>query len=252
MSSRSSTGWGWSLAGLAAGVLMGTVLYAPAHWVAAGVALASDGYVRIVGTRGTLWNGTGVLVLSSGNSGGGIQTLPTRLQWRLRPEWLGVRLELSSACCTEQPASLQLALSGISLEDAKVKLPLSMLQGLGTPWNTLGLRGDLTLQTADVKLLWRQPIQGGLDLTAERVSTSLSTLSEVGSYRVLLSGGATPQMQLSTLRGDLMVSGAGSWHRGQLRFRGEGEAKPESAAALVNLLTLLGDKQGNKTKIRLG
>lgn len=247
-----STSVGWSVAGLLLGLSLGAVVQAPARWAADAVAEASGGHVRLLQPHGTVWNGSAILALAAGHTGSDLQMLPTRLQWRWTPDWGGVRLELSAVCCTPQPLRAQLTPSGVQLDDGVFSLPLVLLQGLGTPWNTLGLGGSLQVRTVSAQVAWPGQLQGRLQMTAQQVSTRLSTLADVGSYRLELTGGDTAQLALSTLRGDLLLSGTGSWRNGRLRFQGEGEARPESAGALVNLLTLMGEKQGQKTKIRLG
>ena len=54
----------------AAGALLGCVIaiaaYAPASWLARGLAAATGEHLLIVDTRGSVWNGSGVLVLAGG------------------------------------------------------------------------------------------------------------------------------------------------------------------------------------------
>jgi general secretion pathway protein N len=74
----------------------------------------------------------------------------------------------------------------------------------------------------------------------------------MGSYRFILSGGATTGLQLSTLSGALQLSGQGQWVAGKLRFVGEASSAPESQAALSNLLNIIGRRNGARSIIKLG
>ena len=74
----------------------------------------------------------------------------------------------------------------------------------------------------------------------------------MGSYRINLLGGATPQLQLDTLEGSLRLSGRGQWVGSRLRFTGEASAVPEREAALSNLLNIIGRRNGPRSIITIG
>ena len=62
---RAST---WALAGALCGLLAGGVVFAPASWLAAAVASATQQRVLLADARGSVWSGSAVLVLSGGTS----------------------------------------------------------------------------------------------------------------------------------------------------------------------------------------
>lgn len=97
-----------------------------------------------------------------------------------------------------------------------------------------------------------QQWQGVAQVKALRISTKLSTLPEIGSYQLDVQGGLQPSFQVSTLQGALHLEGAGHMQRGHVRFEGQAYAQPEQAGALANLLSLLGPRSGDKTKIQWG
>ena len=84
------------------------------------------------------------------------------------------------------------------------------------------------------------------------MSSRLSTLRPMGSYRLLLSGGEVPTLALSTLDGALQLSGTGQWVGQRLRFAGEASAAPEREAALANLLNIIGRRSGARSIITVG
>jgi len=50
----------------------------------------------------------------------------------------------------------------------------------------------------------------------------------------------------------LLLSGQGQWQGTRLQFRGEASAVPEHAAALSNLLNIIGRRQGARSLLSLG
>jgi general secretion pathway protein N len=247
------------VAGVVTGLLAALLLFAPARWLADAVRERSDGRLLLREARGTIWNGSARLVLAGGAGSADAVALPTRVDWRLRPRWNGVRAEFSSACCTPRPLSLRSAFrwggSDLDVRDGQSRWPAALLAGLGTPWNTLQLEGDLRLETKDLSVEWvagRLAISGRAVLTAQRVSSRLSTLRPMGSYRITVLGGPTPGLRLETIEGALQLSGSGNWVGSRLRFTGEASAAPERESALSNLLNIIGRRAGPRSIITIG
>jgi general secretion pathway protein N len=264
--------WGGLLGGLAA-----LVLNAPAQWLADALRGATDERLVLADARGSLWNGSAVLVLTGGAGSRDASALPGRLQWQLRPGWRGLHLVATQACCIDGDLRLQLrpqwggytlvlgqAPSADTTAGAQPARhlghwPAAWLVGLGTPWNTLQLGGVLQLVSPGLTLQsvqgrWR--LDGALSLELLGVSSRLSSLPVLGSYRVQLQGaGATGDaatLRLDTLAGALQLSGSGQWTGPRLRFRGEARAAEGEAAALSNLLNIIGRRQGALSVISIG
>jgi len=252
----------WGLAGAIAGVLCGLVWFAPAHWLARVVATTTGGQVALLDARGTVWQGSARLVLSAGTGSMGATALPGRLAWTvaMRPGFLG--LQLQAACCTPVPVQVELqpAWRGLTVvvTDAGSQWPAALLAGLGAPWNTIRAQGQLHFSAQRLSVEWlegRMRMTGTARLDALGMSSSLSTLKPIGSYRLHLAGNAPdspPQLRLETLEGSLRLTGAGQWTGTGWRFRGEASAAPEREAALGNLLNMVGRRQGAKSIISLG
>ncbi len=254
---------GWAVLGAGCGLLAALVLFAPARWLAALVEDAAGGQVRLAAPQGTVWDGSAQLVLTGGPGSADAAALPERLRWRLRPAWSGaqpgLRAEVQAGCCT--PAPLALTASGgfsgvrIAVADASSRWPAALLAGLGTPWNTLQPEGTLVLRTSGLVLAMaagRLAVTGGATLDAEAMSSRLSTLRPMGSYRLALAGGDVPTLQLTTLEGALRLSGSGQWVGARLRFNGEASAAPDREAALSNLLNIIGRRNGATSVISVG
>ena len=188
---------GWALAGALCGLVATTVVWAPAAWLARGVDSATQGQVLLLQPRGTLWNGSASLAFTGGAGSRDRTALPTRLEWTLRPRLDGARIQLRSECCTPTPVVLDLlprwrGLSAV-VHDSDTRWPASLLSGLGTPWNTVDLQGQLRLatQALQLQLLWqsgRWRSDGSTRLEALAVSSRLSPLRPLGSYRLDILG----------------------------------------------------------------
>ena len=246
------------------GLCLGTLLFAPATWLAQGVAGASQGRLLMPNARGTLWNGQADLVLSSGAGNTSAAALPQGIRWAVRPTWTtqgpALEVRLDAPCCTAEGLSWRLGWNGgaeLSLAPHRSQWPTQWLSGLGTPWNTLDFAGRLLIDTPGLRLRWAQgrPLMTGTaDLVAEDLSTRLTTLSALGSYRVHIdpdtAGGV--KFALSTLRGELKLTGEGQWNPGHFRFRGVAEAQATSVDPLSNLLNILGRREGSRAHMSLG
>lgn len=255
--------WRWTLGGALLGCVLAALSWAPARWLAWGVAQASQGQVQWQNPRGTVWEGSAQLTLSGGAGSRDAQTLPGRLHWRILPGLLSWRTTLLADCCMDRPieAQLQAGLSTLSLQlsDHPSRWPTAWLSGLGAPWNTLQAEGQLQLRTESLRLQWtagRLHMQGLVELQAQDMSSRLSPLKPMGSYRLQIrgtpQGTATPELQLSTLQGPLQLQGQGLWVGSRLRFSGEARAEAGSEAALSNLLNIIGRRQGERSLLSLG
>lgn len=251
--------WAWALGGVLAGALVALLLFAPARWLAQAVARASGGHVLLDDPRGTVWNGSARLVFTGGPGSADAAALPDRIDWTLRPRLAGVAAQVRASCCSPQPIALQARwrLGGMALQvgPGALRWPAATLAGLGTPWNTLQFEGELELATQGLSVEWvegRPALAGGAELVARNMSSRLSTLRPMGSYRITLQGGAAPTLRLQTLEGSLHLAGSGQWVGNRLRFSGEASAAPEREAALANLLNIIGRRSGARSIITIG
>lgn len=261
----------WAIAGAVVGVLAALVAFAPASWLARGLASATGDHLLIVDTRGSVWNGSGVLVLTGGAGSRDASALPGRLRWTMRPKFqgwgLGLQLAAQQDCCLNgdllvgiRPGFGRLELSVDTRADWLARLPAGLLAGLGTPWNTLQLGGSLRLSARDLRLesvqgRWRQ--FGDLQLDLLNLSSRVSTVAPLGSYRLNVTAdpgnAGVSNVRLQTLEGALQLSGAGTLNSGgKSRFVGEAGAAPGREEALNNLLNIIGRRQGARSVLTIG
>ena len=257
----------WALGGALIGILATLIIFAPASWLARALASATNDHLLIVDTRGSVWNGSGVLVLTGGTGSRDASALPGRLHWRMAVKGLGLQLAARQDCCINgdlllgiKPGLGRVEISVDNRADWLARLPAGLLAGLGTPWNTLQLGGSLRLSARELRLesvqgRWRQ--FGELQLDLLNLSSRVSTVAPLGSYRFTVTADtANPgvsTLRLSTLEGALQLSGVGTLNSGgKSRFTGEAGAAPGREEALNNLLNIIGRRQGARSVLTIG
>ncbi len=266
-----------ALLGAILGALFALVTLAPALWISQAVKLLSHEQVLLLAPTGSIWHGSAQLALTPGPKSQSALGLPTRIEWHLRPVWLSAKaahaplgalflsdpltlaLELQSACCLESDFVITLKPQGlgvlISLPSAAVKLPAQWLDGLGSPWNTLQPKGSLTLLSHQFECLLQTgtpKLSGRVELKIDQLSSRLSTVKPLGSYRVLFNSQSSPQIELSSLaESRLLLSGRGQWSNGRLRFEGLADTAPSDEETLSNLLNVLGQRSGRQAQLRM-
>lgn len=257
--------WAWAAAGALLGGVATLILQAPAAWLASAVQRATAGRLVLVEARGTVWTGSARVLLSGGAGSRDQAALPGRLDWQVRPAWPGLSVRLGADCCTREPVALSVVprwggarlqvRDGAAGPGQPTVWPAAVLAGLGAPWNTLQIEGQLSLRTQGLSVEWaegRLSVAGSAELIATGMSSRLSTLKPMGSYRITLNGGNPAALELATLEGSLQLAGTGRWVGSRLQFKGVASAAPEREAALSNLLNIIGRRSGARSIITVG
>lgn len=258
----------WALAGIMVGGLAALTACAPAAWLAAAVNGATDQRLVLADARGTVWDGSAVMVLTGGAGSRDASALPGRLHWTLALDGAALELRARQACCLQGELRLRVlpGLSGLRVELPAVagppallgQWPAAWLVGLGTPWNTLQPSGTLALSSGGFAVRTvrgRWILTGRAELELRSMASSLSTLEVLGNYRLSLEGderGDAARVQLSTTAGALQLTGSGQWVASKLRFTGQASAAPGAELALGNLLNIIGRRQGALSLISIG
>lgn len=250
-------------AGAALGLLLAIVLAVPAGWLAAALHQATGGRLQLLEAQGVWWSGSGLPLLTGGPGSRDAMLLPSRLHWRVGLDADGLRLELTQDCCLPQGLTLH-ARPGwgrldLTLAPTPVpaQWPAAWVEGLGAPWNTLKPAGLLRLGTPGLRASLSRDglhLDGTLELTLLGASSRLAQVDPLGDYRLLLTGhGPAPvQLRLETLSGALRLQASGQIGPRGLRLRGTADASPDQAAALNNLLNLIGRRQGAQSILSIG
>jgi len=238
---------------LAAGVLAsGAVVLArlPAAWITPQFAKATHGHVNLIEPQGSLWHGSASLMLAAGQDTDGATLLPGRIEWRTAfwPLLAGrVQMQMRQTEAMQDPVTVEATLGGAMLSAGSIGVPVSLLSGLGAPFNTLALDGAMQLTWSPWRVIG-QNAYGRLSVTLTDVSSRASLVRPLGSYRAVLQAqGASSTIELTTLKGPLLLNGQGSLSRTSTSFQGTASATPEQRDNLVGLLNLLGRPTGPGT-----
>ena len=251
------------LAALAA-LLATALVIAPAQWIASTLKSATGGRVELADASGTAWNGSAVLVLaSSPDPAAPRATLPERLSWRLSPWSLLIGqfdLTVTHPSALTQPLAVRAPLLGggaTTLSATTLRLPASLLIGLGAPWNTVR-PGGILLVNWDRLQIGSDRIQGNVSAEWQYASSALTPVSPMGHYR-LQTNGVWPgtQLDLLTISGPLELKGSGTIAAGGgLRFTGRAQpmagTDPGVKAQLTGLISLLGRRDGEGALLNFG
>ena len=256
----------WAIAGGLLGIVIALIVYAPAAWLASAVASATQQRLLLADARGTLWSGSAVAVVTGGEGSRDATSLPGRLGWTMRWRGLGLELQLQHACCLNGNVALQVS-PGFGRTSYTLvppsgwvgQWPTALLGGLGTPWNTMQLGGTVRLVSPGIRIdsvQGRMVVDGKADVELVNVSSRLSTLESLGSYRLGLTGDAAnpgiSKLLLTTQDGALQLSGDGTVGPAGVRFRGEARARALEEAALSNLLNIIGRRDNARSVISIG
>ncbi len=263
--------WRWAAAGTMLGATAAAIASVPAAWLARSVAQLTDDRVLLADARGTLWSGDAMTVLGAGAGSRDAAVLPGRLHWSLHWRDGAFELALRQACCLRgaprlriEPGWRRIAVAlapGVgATSDLLGQWPAAWLGGLGTPWNTLQLAGDLRLASSGMRferVLGRWQVSGSARVELADIASRLATLPRLGSYRLEIdappgTAPGTAQLALHTDEGPLQLDARGQWAATGLRLRGEARAAPGSEAALDNLLNIIGRRQGDRSLITIG
>ncbi|NYH97251.1 type II secretion system protein N [Cupriavidus plantarum] len=243
----------WALLGVLV-VIVTLIAQLPAAWLADSVAARSGQRVLLADAAGTIWHGSATVALSAGAGSQTGTVLPGRLAWTV-PFWPlltgTLRVVVSHDHSLAAPVALAVTPRGWTAQAGAMRLPASLLEGVGAPFNTLRPDGQMRLDWTAMRGRFADgALEGHLTLRIEQVSSAVSRLRPLGSYRAEIDWtGAAGRLDLKTMAGPLYLEGSGTLGK-TARFEGTAKADPEAAAQLAGLLSLLGRREDNVTRLR--
>jgi general secretion pathway protein N len=157
-----------------------------------------------------------------------------------------------------QPLHVRAGFDGhVDAGPTTVRLPASLLIGLGAPWNTVRPGGVIAV-TWDRLAIDPRRLQGSIVAEWQFASSNLTPVSPFGHYR-LTTNGVFPgtQLNLLTISGPLELTGSGTIAEGgRLRFQGVARAlagtDPAIKTQLTGLISLLGRRDGESAILNFG
>lgn len=236
-----------------AAFVLGAVAFAPARLLEgpARAALAPSG--DLINTVGTVWAGSGVLVLGAlGQQGGGNgRGVNVPIAWQFAPTSL-FKLRLGFDVIAKSDAISGIARAGIGVTNidisgADIKADASFISALNNLIAFAGPRGTLQLKTnvgESVTFAYRGPISVGGKLTAQADNLALRTLfaQPVGSYEININfRDNLAEYSFVKSSGLLAFDGGGQvqWlPRREFAYNGTAKASPQAPLLFAALLPL--------------
>lgn len=237
-------------------VVLTVIAFLPAAWLGQIVEKQTGSRLTLGDPQGTLWRGSAFLGGAPGAGGSVTPLLPGRFSWRLSPMVLlgHVDLTLENPDALSHPVHLTGSWSQWQVTPGALLLPAERLAGLGAPLNTLAPSGTMRLSWNMLQLQRMNnsvAVQGRTLLTLTDMGSVMAPIKPLGSYEMAMDWqGQTAQLGLKTVRGALLLSGAGTLQNGRLRFSGDAQAADGYEETLGNMLNLLGQRRivnGKKT-----
>lgn len=248
----------WLLAA-AVSVAVTLLAFCPAAWIGPVLESKTKGRLTLGDAQGTLWRGSAFVGGAPSGRDPVTPLLPGRFSWHLSPMVLlgQVDMTLENAEVLAQPVLLTGSWSQWQVSPSAMVLPATRLAGLGAPLNTIGPSGQMRLSWSTLQLAQQAgqvDLIGNVTLELNNMASLLSSIKPLGAYRLTMDWqGQRAKLGLTSVRGPLLLSGAGQFDHGHFQFSGKAQAAAGQEETLANLLDLLGQrrKEGEKNIIAL-
>lgn len=248
----------WLLAGIVS-IAFTMLVFFPANWLATMVERQTAGRLTLGDAHGTLWRGSAFIGGAASGSDPLTPLLPGRFSWRLSPMVLlgVVDAELENIAALSRPVGVTGNWHQWDVSPGGIVLPAERLAALGAPLNTVQPSGQMRLSWEGLQLSQQNgtvAMVGMMHLEMNDIGSRLSPVRPLGNYDLALDWqGTLAEVTLKTIKGPLLLNGAGQFSNGRLRFSGTAEAEAGQEQRLANFLNLLGQRRrvGDKDVIAL-
>jgi len=215
------------------------VVLAPASLVTGFLERATAGRLTMAKTQGTLWRGTGVLLLAHDN-----KFLPLgHYAWNISLTANLSQIKVSVDTGVDKPSQLLISPWGneVEVSHGSASLPAQLLSVFAPQLIPYRLSGELALTTERFQIN-ADSNSGTVTVDWKQATSGLTDITPLGDYRILLQGaGSEMKVSLTTLSGKLQLAGNGQMQVGRaLTFNGTAQAAPEQKEALSDLLHHIG------------
>lgn len=215
--------------------LAGLFTFAPAALVGYALERASGGMLSLAQTQGSLWQGTGVLVMKHKARH---QTLGA-YRWKLQL-WRGA-MQVQAGDDAPMTFRLHPLARRIDIDALHVRFPATTLELLSAQLGPYQLQGMFDAHAEHIALEG-DSLNGQVTVDWKQAASGLSPIRPLGDYRIVLQGrqGAV-DAQLGTTTGKLILNAKGSYDMARgLQLNGTAQAAPEAVAELSELLHHIG------------
>jgi general secretion pathway protein N len=227
----------------------------PINWLAKTFSQKTACKVVLVQPTGTIWEGSTSFGFSEFKIGD-VKTcsapdgMTERFSWNSHCSLLDLVCKWNIQHANLE-RSLELALSptGLTIGANKLELPGNLLEGLGSPWNSLHPRGKLKIHWSVIN--WGSIPTGLIEIQFVEISSPISLIKPLGSYAIKIAVDHEVKFDLITLSGPLLLKGNGQLANGKLSFQGEASALTEAKESLTGLLSIIGRRDGAIYRLKM-
>lgn len=201
--------------------IIGLISFAPASLMGYALQRASGGKLLLAQTSGSLWQGSGVVVLKQKSR---FQTLGS---YRWKFDVIGRALQVREGDAA--PMTLRYApLSGrVDIERLHLTLPASIMELAAPQLVPYQFQGMLDAASEHLTLE-AGGVNGQVEVDWKNAASGLSRIRPLGDYRIVLQArGSAADAKLSTRSGKLLLNGTGSFDGvNGMRLDGTAQAAP--------------------------
>jgi len=225
------------------------LFFCPAAWLAPVVERQTGGRFTLGDAQGSIWRGSAFIGAAASGFDPIVPLLPGRFVWQLSPvALLGVvDATLENSEVITPSVRITGSWSRWQISPAMLALPAERLVALGAPLNTIVPQGQMQLSWGVLQLVRQDSkveMTGSTQLDLLDIASQLSPIKPLGAYRLRTDWqGQKAALELTTLKGPLLLSGTGGLDGGRWRFSGKAQAAPGQEERLANLLNLLGQRR---------
>lgn len=225
--------------------LLFLVIQLPASWFAWGLNNFTHGTVRVDPIAGSMWHGTGRLVIYYP------QGVPHDLgsaEWRINLLWLFTgRIQMywhAESADGRTSTVLRFGKNQAQLLETEASFPAQAVGSFYPPASLISPKGQVIVRTEKLTIS-NNGVEGVAEISWQNAGSSLTNVQPLGDYRLEInSAGTTADLKLTTLHGSLELTGQGQWQLQNGQFHLTGAATPrERANELEPMLNLLGPAQ---------
>ena len=207
------------------GFIVSLIVNIPAFVLANQIKAYSQEKLALYNTRGTFWNGSGLLVAVDKKISKSAPLL--MLNWDVSlglKKFIDIKFTIGKTVIAEVYANK----NGINLDNLNLSLSISQVSRLFALIHDLGLSGNIHINTSSIHLGGK--VLGVVKVNLSNVSSSLSPVNPLGTYNV----------SLDMVDGKIIVS---SLEGGTLMLKGSGDLNALTLNARVSA-----DKQNQMTQ----
>ena len=202
----------------------------PAAWVGFALERASGGALGLGEPGGTAWKGRGALAVRSGTAYARV----AGIEWSCNPLSLFTgRLNVAVSgrdLDTHLRANVSLGAESVRLQDLDANVPAALLESASSAAAFAKPEGSLRVKSESLEI-GKASVRGAA--SAEWIDAGLAGMQvpRLGDYRLqITASGDRADLRLSTLRGELRLTGEGEWRASRPRvvqLRGTAQTAPE-------------------------